>query len=211
MLKTYYSSNFQIAILKPYIFVDNDCLKFFYDHAILLKELTEDFGLKKLYIYPFTEFEFLRNIPILEIRLLRQKFIENPLFSKISTELHMKFLPKFIENALLLSKIYVQEKYCGESSFIDLVLAGMLMTIKDKGAIITANRKDFPSCVFDTLATINLEFFPDKEKVTQDDHKVIYMLAFNNNRFNECHNRLKEADYKQSNKLIKRISSSSNK
>lgn len=195
MLKTFYSQNFQEATsTKPFIFIDNDCLKYVYDHAVLLKELTEDFGIKKLYIYPFTEFEFLRDIPVLAIRLYKQKFIENPLFSKISSKLHMEHLPKFIENALLLSKIYAQEKYIGKSSFVDLILAGMLMAIKDKGAIITANRKDFPACIFDTLATINLEF-------DQDDHKVICILAFNKERFEKCNKKLEEADCKQTLKI----------
>lgn len=120
MLKTFYSQNFQEAISKQFVFIDNDCLNYVYDHAILLKELTDNFGLKNLYIHPFIEFEFLRNTPDLEIRLNKQKFIENPFFSKISSKLHMEYLPSFISNALLLSKIYVREKYCGDSSFEEL-------------------------------------------------------------------------------------------
>lgn len=196
MLKTFYSQNFAQSISRPFIFIDNDCLNYVYDHAVLLNELTDDFGLKKLFIYPFTEFEFLRDISLLEIRLLKQQFIENPFFSKISTDLHMKNLPKFIENALLLSKIYTQEKYTGKSSFVDLLLAGMLMAIKNKGALITGNRKDFPSCIFDTLGTINLEF-------DHDDHKIIYVLAFNKDKFEECNNKLQEADKKQSQKILR--------
>lgn len=198
MLKTFYSQNFQEAISGQFVFIDNDCLAHIYDHAILLKELTGDFGLKNLYIHPFVEFEFLRNTPVLEIKLNKQKFIESPLFAVISQRLYLEHLPNFITNALLLSKIYVQEKYSGASSFVDLVLAGMLMAAKNKGVMLTGNRKDFPACVFDTLATINLEF-------DQENHKVIYALAFNKEKFEKCNDMLKEADYKQAKKLITEI------
>lgn len=61
--------------------------------------------------------------------------------------------------------------------------------------MITGNRKDFPACIFDTLATINLEF-------NQDNHKVIYVLAFNRESFEKCNNMLKESEYKQASKMI---------
>lgn len=198
MLKTFYSQNFQEAISGKFVFIDNDCLNHIYDHANLLKELTGEYGLKNFYVHPFIEFEFLRDTPSFEIRLNKQKFIENPLFAIISQKLHLEYLPSFITNALLLSKIYVQEKYCGASSFVDLIVAGMLMAAKSKGVILTGNRKDFPACIFDTLATVNLEF-------DQENHKVIYVLAFNKERFEKCNDMLKEADYKQAKKLITKI------
>lgn len=198
MLKTFYSQNFREAISGKFIFIDNDCLTHIYNHAILLKELTEEYGLKNFYVHPFIEFEFLRNTPTLKIRLNKQKFIENPLFAIISQKLYLEYLPSFITNALLLSKIYVQEKYFGDSSFVDLIVAGMLMAAKDTGVILTGNRKDFPACIFDTLATINLEF-------GQENHKIIYVLVFNKVKFEKCNDMLQEADYKQAKKLITEI------
>ena len=190
MPKTFYSQGFQEALSREYIFIDNDCLNEIYTNAILLKELSEDFALKKIYIYPFTEFEFLRNIPVLKIRQLKEKFIVSPFFGKISSDDHMKYLPRFIDNALLLSKLYALEKYKGDSSFIDLLLGGLLMSLPTSSAIITGNKKDFPSCVFDTLGVLNLE-------LENDYYKTMFILAFNKDKFEKCNNKLEEADTKQ--------------
>ncbi len=197
MLKTFYNHNFTETLDKDFIFIDNDFLNELFSHEELLKVVTEEIGLKKIYVYPFTEFEFLREVNILESRIYKQKFVENPLFRKIEQDVHMKFLPKFIENALLLSQIYKQENYRGESSFVDLILAGLLMAVESSASIITSNKKDFPPCVFDTLGILNLEY-------GSGDCKAIYILAFNKEKFKNCNAKLQASHASQARKILEK-------
>lgn len=182
MSNLFFSKSLQEALLRKFIFVDSDVLGELFENNDLLKELPAYLGNNRLYVHPFTVFEFLRDVHFLEIRSLKQKFIDSSLFSEVGEETHLKSLPRFMENAMLLSQIYTHQNYKdrkGNSSFVDLILGAVLMALSDEGALITANYKDFPSCIFDTLAVFNSE---------QKDGqlKVFGLMAFNKTKFDKC-------------------------
>lgn len=171
---------------KRIVFIDSDFLSLIYHDADLLKETVALLAGKQVYLYPFTEFEFLREVFAPQQRVLKEKFIAQPLFGHIKDDYHMKFLPKFLKNALLLSKIYAHQ--CGNnkknaSSFVDLLLASILMYLTNKSVLITGNKKDFPSCVFDTLSVLNTE---------QEDGcmRAICLIEFNQEKFGSCYKQL---------------------
>lgn len=194
----HYSDNLQNTLLRPYIFVDNDVLKELQSNPSLVENLTAALNSRKLYVHPLTEFEFLRNISILETKLIKERFLNSFLFKKIGPETHLKFIPKFTDNALLLSSIYTLKQYKGDSSYVDLILAGMLMSLSDRGALLTGNAKDFPRCVFDVLSVINVD--------QEDDHmKAFCIVGFNKEKFDKCNKELKELDFRQTIKILKKI------
>lgn len=135
----------------------------------------------------------------METRLIKERFLNSPLFKKISRELHLEFLPKFTDNALLLSSIYTLKQYKGASSYVDLILAGMLISLSGKGALLTGNAKDFPRCVFDVLSVINVD--------QEDGHmKAFCIVGFNKEKFEQCNKELKELDFRQTKKILEKIS-----
>ncbi len=166
--------------------IDNDFPGLLYYDEDILKGTVGLFSEKRIYLHPFTEFEFLRDVFTSEVRALKEKFVAQPIFGHISQESHMKVFPKLLENALLLSKIFAHQAKKGNkntSSFVDLILAGLLMFLKDKAILIMGNKKDFPSCVFDTLSVLNAE---------QEDGsmRAICIMEFNRNKFDACQKQL---------------------
>jgi len=61
--------------------------------------------------------------------------------------LNQELFLKIKENALILSRIYAHHKIYS-ASVIDLLLAGRAMYHRYRPLILTGNKKDFPSCVF---------------------------------------------------------------
>ncbi len=177
---------------KRIVFIDNDFLSLIYHDADLLKETVALLAGKQVYLYPFTEFEFLRDVFAPQQRVLKEKFIAQSLFGHIKEDYHMKFLPKFLKNSLLLSKIYAHQggnNRKNASSFVDLLLASILMYLTDKSILITGNKKDFPSCVFDILSVLNTE--------QEDGHmKAICLIGFNQRKFDSCYKRLDDLEKK---------------
>jgi len=150
---------------------------------------------KKLNIYPFTEFEFLRDVFTPEIRVLKEQFLASTTFGHIKEEMHLKVFPQLFANALLLSKIFAQQntgKSTGNNkgiSFVDLLLASLLMFLKDRAILITGNKKDFPSCVFDIVAVLNFE--------AEDGYvRAISVVKFNQAKFDKCYESLEKLDKK---------------
>lgn len=189
MIGFHYSDNLQNTLLRPFIFVDNDVLTELQNNPELVESLTTALNSRKLYLHPLTEFESLRDIPFLETRLIKERFLNSPLFKKISRELYVEFLPKFTDNALLLSSIYTLKQYKGDSSYVDLMLAGMLISLSDKGALLTGNAKDFPRCVFDVLSVINVD--------QEDGHmKAFCIVGFNKEKFEKCNSDLQKLELK---------------
>ena len=185
----HYSDNLQNTLLRPYIFVDNDVLAELHNNPELVENLTSSLNSRKLYLHPLTAFEFLRDIPFLETRLLKERFLNSSIFKKIGPETHLKFLGKFTDNALLLSSIYKLKQYKGDSSYVDLILGGMLMSMSDQGALLTGNAKDFPRCIFDVLSVINVD---------QDDGhmKAFCIVGFNKEKFEKCNSDLQKFELK---------------
>lgn len=173
------------------IFIDNDFLGLLYQSKGLLKDTLNSISNKKLFLHPFTEFEFLRDVFAPEQRSLKEKFISSPTFGHIKPDTHLKVFQKVFDNSLLLSKIFAHQKQLIKNnsnkaiSFVDLQLSSLLMYLKDKSILITGNKKDFPSCVFDILAIINFE--------TKDGSvRAISVISFNQNKFDSCHKSLEE-------------------
>ena len=176
----------KIIQAKRVALVDNDFLGLLYHDEDILKGTLGLFSGKQIYLYPFTEFEFLRDVFTPEVRTLKEKFIAQSIFGHIKEDSHMKVFPKLLENALLLSKIFAHQTKKGNkntSSFVDLILAGFLMFLKDRVILITGNKKDFPSCVFDTLSVLNTE-------QEDDSMRAICIVAFNQNKFEACQKQL---------------------
>ncbi|MBI1863799.1 hypothetical protein HYS03_01170 [Candidatus Woesebacteria bacterium] len=172
----------KIAQQEKLIFVDNDFLGLIFHDEEVMKESITVFSGKMVHLHPFTEFEFLRDVFSPKIRIFKEQFLAQPIFGHIDPDTHMQIFQHLLDNALLLSKIFAHQAGSGNkntSSFVDLLLAGLLMFLKDKAVLITSNKKDFSSCVFDIVGIINIE---------QNDGSIrtICILEFNQGKFNNC-------------------------
>ncbi|MDO8515174.1 MAG: hypothetical protein Q7S14_01615 [bacterium] len=101
---------------------------------------------------------------------------------------HQEIFSKIQENALLLSKIYAHQNNSCTSSFVDLFLAGRLMLNWSNSLLVTGNKKDFPSVIFDTFGVINVEQKGDGSM------RAYTLLSFNPEKFTKCFNLLKNLD-----------------
>lgn len=172
---------------KKIILLDNDFLGELYESRELLEDVIKLDSSKKLYLHPFTEFEFLRNVFLPRIRILKEQFISSQFFGHIKAENHLKIFQKIFDNSLLLSKIYAHKNLALGSSFIDLTLASLLMYLKTNAILITGNKRDFPSCLFDTLSVLNFE---SKE----GNIRAIGIVAFNQAKFDRCYKDLQKLE-----------------
>ena len=198
MAGLHFSDNLQDTLLRPYIFIDNDVLKALQNSPEFVTDLTTILNSRKLFLHPLTEFEFLRDTHLLEFKLVKERLLSNQLFKKIGSETNLKLLPKLTENALLLSNIYTFKEYKGSSSYVDLILGGLLMYLNEKGALITGNPRDFPRCVFDVLSVINME--------ESDGHvKPLCIVGFNKEKFDKCSSELKNLDLRETIKMLEKI------
>lgn len=192
-MKLFFSDKTSEIIKESSILIDNDFLSLIYHDEKLLKEFLNLLSRKQVYLYPLTEFEFLRDVYDPKQRILKEKFIAQQIFGHIKPDTHMKVFSKLLENALILSKIFAHQTIKGtknSSSFIDLLLAAFLMFLKKRKIIlITGNKKDFPSCVFDTVSVLNSE---------QEDGNMrsICIIEFNQNNFDSCYSQLKKMEEK---------------
>src|SRR3990172_13119063 len=183
------------VIQQNILFTDSDFLGLIYHDKELLKETLALLVDKKLNLYPFTEFEFLRDVFTPEIRILREQFLASSYFAHIKEETHLRVFPELQTNALLLSKIYAQQSAGNKSrnskciSFVDLFLASILMFLKDKAVLITGNKKDFPSCVFDIVAVLNFE-------AEDGCVRAISIVKFNQTKFDSCYECLQKLEKK---------------
>jgi hypothetical protein len=165
-----------------YIFTDTDFLNFLFEDEKNFEESLSFFPKSYLTIDPLIKFEFLRDVFLPLQRDLKVQFVSTKevFYPAIS---HHEIFDKIQGNALLLSKIYSHHynrnaKNSGWST-IDLLLAGRAMYYWKSSAIITGNKKDFPSAVFDTIGVISYE--------TNDNQiKTFSIIVFNKDKFEEC-------------------------
>jgi hypothetical protein len=163
-----------------FIFLDNDFLGIIFSEPDVLKEslpLLEGYRT----IDAFTKLEFLRDVWLPETRRLKEEFIgDEEIFFQSPTDSAYVF-GNIKENALTLSRLYAHNKKVG-ASLIDLMLAGTLMLYKNS-VLVTGNKKDFPSFIFDVVGVINYE---------QSDWSVraISVVRFNAEKFNDCEDAL---------------------
>ena len=177
------SANFQQNLLGKRIYLDNDFLgTLYYDEELLTEIFHYTFEQSTLMIDPLTRFEFLRSIFIDVTN--RENFILQEIF--VIALNHPEIFSKIQDNALILSKIYAHKNNGVKASLVDLFLAGRIMLEPPLSTkIITANKKDFPSCIFDIDGTIS--------KVNKDESVQTYcLLSFNQEKFDKAQKELKK-------------------
>lgn len=193
---TMFVSNNDFSVLDGrYIFIDTDFLSFLFEDENNLEESLRFFPKVYLSIDSLIQFEFLREVFLPSTRDLKVKFISTKevFYPAIS---HHEIFDKVKENALLLSKIYAHQLNRSNRnsswSTIDLLLAGRAMYYWKSSAIITGNKKDFPSVVFDTIGVISYE--------TNDNQiKTFSILIFNKEKFEQCSKSLLKVESKINN------------
>lgn len=175
------------AINGKYIFLDNDFLGALFEDEDFSENILKYFSKSHLTIDPLTEFEFLRDVWLPERRNVKEDFVSNEIFFPQSTQ--HQLMEKVQNNALILSKIYSYEqskrKGGGKAgwSTIDLFLAGRVMNYYSSSVLITGNKKDFSTSVFDLIGVIN------KEEL-DGGIRCFSILIFNMEKFNKCSNSL---------------------
>lgn len=168
---------------KEIILVDNDFLSLIYESKDLFADMALLLNTKKFALYPFTEFEFLRNVFIPKDGILKEKFINSPLFRRMKEGKHVEIFEKIYKNALLLSKIYAHQGMSVNSSFVDLFLGSLLMFLKNSAVLVTGNKKDFPKCIFDTVSVLNFE-------AKDGGMRAISVVEFNQDKFDDSYKKL---------------------
>lgn len=162
---------------RKYIFIDNDFLGQLFEHDDVFQEFVDLLSDSTLLIDPYVELEFRRDVFLPRQKTLKEEFVNNSLFEAVPD--HQEIYKKVKINALLLSQIYAHQNEHG-ASLTDLFLAGRLMLTPYTSLMITGNRRDFPSCIFDNVAILNLE---NGNGTVQ----AFYLIEFNNEKFNECY------------------------
>lgn len=149
------SNNLVSSIGNKQVFIDNDYLSLMFENEDVFKQSLKLFTNSTIFIDPYTEFEFLRDVFIPSGRILREQFLSYNIF--VPALKHQDIYLKIQQNALLLSKVYAHQNSKTKPSGIDLLLAGRLMYHKSNTCLVTGNKKDFPSCVFTTLGVVSIE------------------------------------------------------
>ena len=180
------------SIEGKYIFFDNDFLSLILSDAELFQNSLDIFLKCFITIDPFTEFEFLRDVFLPEQRLIREKFVSDDNIFHPATS-HQEIFNKIQENALILSKIYSHQSQKnggkGGWSTVDLLLAGRLMLNSRTSLLITGNKRDFPTCVFDVVNVLNYE---------KNDGGIgsFCIIEFNKSKFESAYKKLKDLEKK---------------
>ena len=159
-----------------YVFLDNDFLGIIFEDDELLRTSMQLLSGSYITIDGFTRLEFLRDVWLPEIRDKKELFLANTdIFSPVAE--HQIIFEAMRENALELSRLYAHKKRAGVS-MVDLLLAGRAMMI-EHSIIITGNKKDFPSFIFDVVGVTNFE---------QNDGTMrsISAVKFNRTKYAEC-------------------------
>ncbi len=91
--------------------------------------------------------------------------------------------------ALELSSIYASQKKAQGASLTDLFLAAQLAKTGDKCALLTGNRKDFPSIMFDVVSIFNIE-------TNEDGIKSFSLLKLNDTNYQKYKENLAKIDNK---------------
>jgi len=165
-----------------YVFTDNDFLNFLFEDEKNLEDSLNFFPKSYLTIDPLIQFEFLRDVFLPLQRDLKSQFVSTKevFYPAIS---HHEIFDKIKENALLLSKIYAHQsnRNAKNSSWstIDLLLAGRAMYYWKRSAIITGNKKDFPSVVFDTIGVLSYE-------TNENQIRTFSIIIFNKEKLESC-------------------------
>lgn len=196
------TSDIEEVLREKYVFLDNDFLSQIAADIDFFTEIQKLLHKSYQQIDPLTEFEFL-NGNNLEHRRTKSRFLSQGNFLPVIR--HQEVYFKLEQNALLLAEIYITQLPNVRCSYVDLMLAARLMYYYGKTLLITGNKKDFPSYVFDVVGVLNYE------KPGDGAMKAYSMITFNANKFNVCHAALekrkelilkKEKDYEERKLLV---------
>lgn len=183
-----------LEIEGKYIYLDNDFLRALSENAGFAKNIYKLLIKSHLVIDNLVRLEFLRDIFIPNQKENKEKFISNNFFE--APALCSETFIKLQENALLLSRIYkhqIQEKHKNiacKASPVDLLLAARIMLNCEKELLITGNKKDFPSSIFDVIRILPYE-------CKQGNIIPFCIIKFNKNKFDKCHKELIELENKE--------------
>jgi len=170
-----------------YILIDNDFLSEIFHDEDVLKEFLQTFEKNYFLIDPLTEFEFLRDVYEPTQRGLKKAFVAQSIFLPIPNR--QEIFMKLWENAMLLSIIYSHKGHNKNAkiSIVDLFLGARCMLNAGSTLIITGNKKDFPSSIFDVMSIINLE---------QNDGNIkpYSVIGFNISKFDKCYNEIQKME-----------------
>lgn len=183
-MQLFASNNLSTIFKKQYIFVDNDFLNCLFKNADFFKSFISISQSGSLIYDPFIDFEFLRGIFVHRERVLRERFLALDLFIQAAN--HQEIYMKLQENALILSKILAINKIYSAST-IDLLLMGRVITYNpDEHVIITGNKKDFPSCLFDVVEIINA--------YSESNNSILnfFIIKFNRKKFDKEYQKLEK-------------------
>lgn len=142
-------------IAGKYLYLDTDFLSKILDDSEALRCFVTLSKQAYIVIEPNIKFEFLRSVFLPEKRLALKKFIENDELFLPATDHHIIFEQQRA-NALTLSYIYAQDG-SKNASLVDLFLASRALIENPRALIVTGNRKDFPSTIFDAIGFLNYE------------------------------------------------------
>lgn len=176
-------SNPEIAAGR-FVLLDTDFISAIFEDADFLKESLTTFKDATFFIDPFVRIEFLRDIFLSKQYTTKQKFIDNETIF-VQAVWHPEHLKRILDNTLILSQIYAHQfhsKSKGKvtSSLVDLMLAGRAMLHNEASFILTGNKRDYPSAVFDVKAVFNYEN-PDGSL------RTYCLIEFNKNKFETCY------------------------
>ena len=177
------SEGLQEEIIGSRVYLDNDFLgEMYYDRDLLTSFLSLTADKASLVIDPLTKFEFLRSV-FLDVQN-RETFLSQPLFLPATN--HQEVFIKIQDNALTLSKIYAHNHSGLHASTIDLFLAGRVMLDPSNVTkIISANKSDFPDCVFDVAGILS--------KITNGNSVQSYcLMQFNQDKFDTAIKKLEK-------------------
>lgn len=174
------SNSIERVFSGKWIFLDNDFLSDIFQGGISGRAFDDLLAVTKeghLIIDPLTRFEFLSNSHPPRLKELKEAFldVDHDIF-QIAVD-RPEFFQKIRSNAVSISSIYALNQIKGPSS-VDLLLAARVAFYSPKSLLITSNRKDFPSLIFDTLGVINYE--------QGNQIKACPVLKFNSQNYNNA-------------------------
>jgi len=175
---------FTEVVKEKYLLVDNDFLGALFNHEELLSKMQTIFADSYFVYSNITTFEFLRDIYVPKQRELREQFLSKDIFFPLTE--HQEIYTRTQDMALILSKIYSHHGL-RSPSFVDIFLASRLVSLEERYLLITGNKKDFPSFIFDTKGVLTIE----------DDNGSLRnycLLFFNRFKFNQCFSELNKVE-----------------
>lgn len=178
-MKVFGDSKADKELKGKYILLDNDFLNQLFKDGEVLQEFLARFNTSSFLIDSLTKFEFLRDIHHPKQRNLRELFISKPMFYP-TTSGNQQVFSQLQRNALLLSQIYSHQHQSSKPSFIDFMLAALIMYQSQTTVLMTGNKKDFPRCIFDTVTVFNVEQDGDGAM------RAYSIISFNQKKFQRC-------------------------